>query len=154
MRSFGAPLVTEHLPDICQKDLSGLPKLLKNHHERVCNDISSSLRFLGLIPPGRFVGIQLEQQLPQKFRADWELIILTARVLQLTALKPSGSIIHGEDREKEGIEHLCLVPVPVYEVTIVILARVDVIFTLPFAINVFGQTPLIFPNSSSILNYS
>ncbi|KAJ7415519.1 hypothetical protein BTVI_37906 [Pitangus sulphuratus] len=54
-------------------NLSGFPKLLKNHQERFCNDISGLLEDSGMNPirPHRFVGIQLEQQILHSFRVDY-----------------------------------------------------------------------------------
>ncbi|KAJ7398003.1 hypothetical protein BTVI_129003 [Pitangus sulphuratus] len=71
-------------------DLSGFPRPLKNHQERLCDDISQLFEDSGMNPIKlhRFVGIHLEEQILHKFRVDLELIILTVMALQLRALKP------------------------------------------------------------------
>lgn len=51
-------------------------------------------------PPHRFIGIQLETQVPQKFRVDWKLIILTVMVLCLRTLRLPWFVICVEDRGK------------------------------------------------------
>lgn len=90
--------------------------------------------------PYGFAGIQLKQQISHKSRVDWELNIFTVMVLQLRAVGPPWSIICAEDRGKESIKHLCLAPVPLCEVTILILQWASVISNLPFAINIFEKT--------------
>ncbi|KAJ7424495.1 hypothetical protein WISP_28397 [Willisornis vidua] len=103
-------------------DLSRFPKLLKSYQERFCDDISQLFEDSEMNPirPYRPVGIQLEQQISHSFRVDWELIILTVMILQLRALRLPWCIIHVEDRGKESVKQLCLVSVPVCEITILI----------------------------------
>ncbi|KAJ7398434.1 RFX family member 8, lacking RFX DNA binding protein [Pitangus sulphuratus] len=66
-------------------DLSVFSRLLKNHRERFCDDISQLFED-SWGNPIRFVGIQLEQQILYSFRVDWEFIILAVMVLQLYIL--------------------------------------------------------------------
>lgn len=61
---------------------------------------------------------ELERQILHKFGVDREFIILTAVVIQLRALGPSWLVISDED--KENIKHLCLICIPVCEVTIML----------------------------------
>lgn len=73
-----------------------------------CHQLALWGIWMNTIRPHRFVGIQLEQQIPQKFRIHWELIILTLTVLQLRVLRPSWSILHVEDRGNECMKSPCL----------------------------------------------
>ncbi|KAJ7419583.1 hypothetical protein BTVI_24832 [Pitangus sulphuratus] len=137
-------------------DLSGFPRPLKNHQQRFCNDISQLFEDSGMNPirPHRLLVIQLEQHMPHNFKVNWELIILTVMVLQLRALTLP-SIIHIEDRGKESVKHLCLVSVPICEVTILILQWANDISILPIAINMFEKNLFIlFPMFLASFNYS
>lgn len=58
------------------------------------------------IVPHGLVCIQLEQQIPQKFRVGWEFIITAVTALQLGDPRVPRSITGVEDRGEECIEHL------------------------------------------------
>ena len=79
------------LENFCQLpvkwDFSRFPKALKNNLER-SYDIGQLSEYPGMSSTGfhRHMCIQKEQQIPQKFRVGWELIITEYMVLQLGAL--------------------------------------------------------------------
>lgn len=86
-------------------DLSRFSRPLKNSWERPHSDISQLSQYLGmnLIGPHKLICIQIDQQIPHKFGADWESVIATVTVLQLRAPRGPGPIISVKHKGKETL---------------------------------------------------
>ncbi|KAK4825448.1 hypothetical protein QYF61_027603 [Mycteria americana] len=95
-------------------DLSRFPRPLKNNGERSRDNIGQLFQYPGMNPQ-RLMCIQVEQQVPNKFRVSWEFIIPPVTVFQHRALGVPGPITGVKDRQEGSIKLLCFVYVPICE---------------------------------------
>ena len=102
-------------------------------------DISQLFEYPRMNPigPHKLICIQLEQQIPHKFRFGQEYIMSAVTVLQLEAPLIPGLIMDVESRGEEGTKRFCFVYILICEVTVFIKYKISIISGPPFAVNIF-----------------
>lgn len=99
---------------------------------------------MNCIGPHRLLCIQMEQQIPYKFRIGSEFIITAFTVFQLRATGVPETILGVEDGGEEGVKCLCYVYVSICEVIILIRKYTNTFSGPPSVVNILKNKQQFF----------